>query len=209
MDPEVIKRLVKFIPLLASDQDGEVVAAARAMKRALEAKKLSFHDVVEHLSAGTPSRTASGYTPSRGFAGNPFEAATRRTDEAWAEMVRRMNEDAARERERRAQQRAHDAMVRERAKMASWQAAEDRARKEQEERDAAQPSDRDEWLAGKIEVPKAQLIEECDIMLTKELSLKEQSFLNTLIGLTAKYHKILLSAKQHEWWQTMKMQHGV
>ena len=37
--------LGRLIPLLASDHDGEVIAAARAIRRTLEAQRLDLHDL--------------------------------------------------------------------------------------------------------------------------------------------------------------------
>lgn len=44
-----VDRLVKLLPLLASDQDGEALSAARAIQRALAAAHCDFHDLCRHL----------------------------------------------------------------------------------------------------------------------------------------------------------------
>lgn len=49
-----ISKLQKLIPLLGSDQDGEVVAAARMIGRALKAADCDMHDLVKGLSNGRP-----------------------------------------------------------------------------------------------------------------------------------------------------------
>lgn len=55
MAPLPADKLAKLIPLLASDHDGEVVSAARAIGRALKAANCDFHDIVKALStAATP-----------------------------------------------------------------------------------------------------------------------------------------------------------
>jgi hypothetical protein len=43
-------KLAKLIPLLGSDKDGEVVAAARAIGRALQSAKADWHDLVRVLT---------------------------------------------------------------------------------------------------------------------------------------------------------------
>ena len=47
---QVIAKLAKLLPMLASDKDGEVVNAAQAIKRLLASVKLDFHDLVTFLS---------------------------------------------------------------------------------------------------------------------------------------------------------------
>ena len=47
---QVIARLAKLLPMLASDKDGEVVNAAQAIKRLLASVKLDFHDLVTFLT---------------------------------------------------------------------------------------------------------------------------------------------------------------
>lgn len=46
MDQKFKYRLAKMIGLLGSDQDGEVLAAARATRRLLESERLGFGDLV-------------------------------------------------------------------------------------------------------------------------------------------------------------------
>lgn len=45
------RKLIKLLPLLASDQDGEVASAARAISRALAADNLDLHDLARILTA--------------------------------------------------------------------------------------------------------------------------------------------------------------
>jgi hypothetical protein len=50
----VAPKLIKLLPLLTSDKDGEVVASARAIDRLLKSAGLDIHDIVESVS--TPKR---------------------------------------------------------------------------------------------------------------------------------------------------------
>ena len=43
---EVHRKLTKLIPMLSSDNDGEVLATVSAIKRTLSSAKLSMHDIV-------------------------------------------------------------------------------------------------------------------------------------------------------------------
>ncbi len=45
------RKLIKLLPLLASDQDGEVASAARAITRALAADNLDLHDLARILTS--------------------------------------------------------------------------------------------------------------------------------------------------------------
>lgn len=47
--PAIPSMVIKCLLMLSSDQDGEVVAASRAMKRALEKNGLSLHEVAAKL----------------------------------------------------------------------------------------------------------------------------------------------------------------
>lgn len=47
---DVVEKLGKLIPRLASDQDGEVVATARAILRTLKSAGADLHDVVAELN---------------------------------------------------------------------------------------------------------------------------------------------------------------
>ena len=47
---EIEKRMLKIIPLLASDKDGEVLAAVHALNRALAESKYDWHDVVRAIT---------------------------------------------------------------------------------------------------------------------------------------------------------------
>ncbi len=53
----IAPKLTKLIPLLDSDKDGEVVATARAIGRALKQAGADFHDLAAALAA-PPSRSA-------------------------------------------------------------------------------------------------------------------------------------------------------
>ncbi|MEO1102907.1 MAG: hypothetical protein AAFW98_04120 [Pseudomonadota bacterium] len=70
--PPKIKQL---IPLLASNQDGEVVAAVRAINRTLSQQGLDFHDLA---AAACVSATAKGPTSTRASDLDPEE---------WREVV--------------------------------------------------------------------------------------------------------------------------
>jgi hypothetical protein len=48
---DLTHKLTKLLPMLASDQDGEVAGAARAIRRALSAENLDFHDLARILTA--------------------------------------------------------------------------------------------------------------------------------------------------------------
>jgi hypothetical protein len=50
VDHQTQFRLARLLGMLGSDHDGEVVAAARAIKRLLESKGLSFADLVEQVA---------------------------------------------------------------------------------------------------------------------------------------------------------------
>lgn len=54
MDRNTIKRLRKLLPMLTSDQPGEVLATVAAILRALSGKGASIHDLVAAL--GKPQR---------------------------------------------------------------------------------------------------------------------------------------------------------
>lgn len=49
---EITPKLGKFVRLLGSDNDGEVVAAARALVRTLTAQGCDLHDLAKHVEAG-------------------------------------------------------------------------------------------------------------------------------------------------------------
>jgi hypothetical protein len=51
-----IGKIAKLIPLLASNHDGEVVATARAITRALKADKRDLHDLVKALEEASARR---------------------------------------------------------------------------------------------------------------------------------------------------------
>lgn len=62
------QRVAKLVPLLASDKDGEVVAAARAIARTLGTAGTDLHDLADTLNR---MQTVSGPRP-------PDEAASKR-----------------------------------------------------------------------------------------------------------------------------------
>ena len=55
---EILPRLAKLLPLLASDKDGEVVATARAICRTLTGAGTDLHALAKHLTDGTPDWAA-------------------------------------------------------------------------------------------------------------------------------------------------------
>jgi hypothetical protein len=50
-NPDLVGRLAKLIPRLASDHDGEVIATVAAIKRTLEASGFDFNDLASAVSA--------------------------------------------------------------------------------------------------------------------------------------------------------------
>lgn len=55
----IAPKLSKLLPMLATDHDGEVVAAVRAISRTLKGAGLDFHNLVEALSERKPSATST------------------------------------------------------------------------------------------------------------------------------------------------------
>jgi len=51
----VAPRLSKLIPRLASNHDGEIVAAARAIGRTLASHRLDWHDLAQAISLPAPA----------------------------------------------------------------------------------------------------------------------------------------------------------
>jgi hypothetical protein len=47
--PQLGRKLLKLLPLLASDKDGEIIAAARAIVRALASEKFDIHDLASSM----------------------------------------------------------------------------------------------------------------------------------------------------------------
>lgn len=97
MAPLPVEKLAKLIPLLASDHDGEVVSAARAISRALKAATCDFHDIVKAL--GTSPQPNSAYARQRAdmartgaFYSSPFEDAMREFRNANSEFFREAGE---------------------------------------------------------------------------------------------------------------------
>ncbi|AMB48437.1 hypothetical protein [Methylobacterium sp. AMS5] len=82
MKPELADRLTKFLLMLGSDADGEVVNAARALVRTLEAEKLDLHDLAGALAL-VPGRAApASMTPD-----DPTAAWARPRPESAAEAL--------------------------------------------------------------------------------------------------------------------------
>jgi hypothetical protein len=77
IDSESVRRheqLGKLVRLLASDKDGEVIAAAAAIKRTLASRDRDIHDLADAVDAGLQQRSISKANPlSRrtGFAKRP------------------------------------------------------------------------------------------------------------------------------------------
>lgn len=92
--PELMTRLGKLFPLLASDKSGEVTATAAAITRALKGAGLDWHDVSKWVENG-PGRQANRPSSSRSDAWNrsASEAEQRRQRQ---ERQRREREEAAR-----------------------------------------------------------------------------------------------------------------
>lgn len=55
MTPEARADIAKLIPLLGSDQDGEALAALRAIGRKLASRGRSFHDLAALVGGGAPA----------------------------------------------------------------------------------------------------------------------------------------------------------
>jgi hypothetical protein len=63
--PTMRPALAKLIRLLASDVDGEVLAAVRALGRALKASGCDFHDLASIVEAPSPAPSARAETDFR------------------------------------------------------------------------------------------------------------------------------------------------
>ena len=61
IDIPVAERLAKLLRLLASDRDGEVVAAVTALKKTLEGAGLDHHDLADMVTG----KRGWGITPAR------------------------------------------------------------------------------------------------------------------------------------------------
>ncbi|MFC4170486.1 hypothetical protein ACFOYU_00165 [Microvirga sp. GCM10011540] len=57
----IAPKLSKLIPMLATDHDGEVVAAARAIDRTLKSAGLDLHDLAQALAARGPVAIPGDY----------------------------------------------------------------------------------------------------------------------------------------------------
>jgi len=62
MTPALARRLGKAVALLGSPQDGEVIAAARAIGRTLDAAGIDWHRLATLVSAEAARRTAPAFT---------------------------------------------------------------------------------------------------------------------------------------------------
>ena len=88
-DAPLTDKLAKFVRLLSSDQDGEVIAAAGAIRRTLLAANLDIHDlarVIEQSKLGT--EPARQYTPPPHHA-PPDPRQRRHPDESTSDFKRR------------------------------------------------------------------------------------------------------------------------
>lgn len=64
MAPLPVDKLAKLIPMLSSDMDGEVVAASRAIMRALKSAGCDIHDLTKAITApAQPVQTESVKNP--------------------------------------------------------------------------------------------------------------------------------------------------
>ncbi len=63
-DIALAAKIAKLVPLLGSNHDGEVVAAARSIVRVLDAKGLTLHDLAGNIEVGTLSVPAYSPPPS-------------------------------------------------------------------------------------------------------------------------------------------------
>ncbi len=70
LSTESTRKLVKLLPLLASDQDGEVAGAARAIRRALAADNLDLHDLARILAG----RAEGGARPDEPSEAKPHDS---------------------------------------------------------------------------------------------------------------------------------------
>jgi hypothetical protein len=88
--------LGRFVRLLASDRDGEVVAAARALGRALKAHGADFHALAAFIEAPSPA-------PAPASSGGGFRDPFDDDDPDWETMVaacvRNLGRFTAKERE--------------------------------------------------------------------------------------------------------------
>lgn len=63
---ELCSRLSKLLPMLSSDKEGEIVAAAGAITRTLTSAGFDWHDLTNRLSMPTPQQEVSPPPPQRG-----------------------------------------------------------------------------------------------------------------------------------------------
>ncbi|NHT77533.1 hypothetical protein G8E10_17605 [Rhizobiaceae bacterium CRRU44] len=108
-----VERIAKLMPLLASDKEGEVINAARAMVKALRRENRDLHDVVRLIAS--PQTTI-----------DPFGEAS----SAWSDILRK----AAEAEERAARGRAEADEKRKRAEETRWAAYFEEQRREAEAR---------------------------------------------------------------------------
>jgi predicted nuclease of predicted toxin-antitoxin system len=57
----IVPKVVRLLPLLASDHDGEVVATARAIDRTLKSAGLDLHDLAQAMAAPKISTVHGGH----------------------------------------------------------------------------------------------------------------------------------------------------
>src|SRR6267142_510688 len=63
LNTEARDRLKKLIPMLASDKDGEVIAAVSAIKRTLQSNESDLHDLAAKLSKKPRETVALAVVP--------------------------------------------------------------------------------------------------------------------------------------------------
>lgn len=227
MDATARAKISKLLPMLSSDQDGEVVAAARAIGRALKAAKADWHDLAKAISAGVasePQGKKAWYEPPYGrpepyepppYTGPGFTEKGPKTEEPPPrdpEWMRRQQEEftryqneikEARRRREEAEARARRREEEERRREAEEREYKERAEKMAEEIRAAAAGDRSkvdplDWTAGDI-------IREAQALIDRDddrdcLTQKERSFVVKMRDRAQAFGSLtLMSAKQRRW----------
>jgi hypothetical protein len=83
-------RVAKLIPMLGSDNDGEVVATVRALRRVLAGAGSDLHGLAAVVAGASPAPRPGPQPQPRPGYGHPDTNAAR----AWAEMERNMRDQA-------------------------------------------------------------------------------------------------------------------